>query len=101
MQYQGVIPYSPFTQNGTNCSRFVAKLAKSGGIRFDLIVALSIPYTLSPSPRSNVRLLNNQGIYYRVEDRCVYVVPATFNSVFNLYKDNNPQQEVVFVLGRV
>jgi len=60
------IPYGPFVWNGTNCSRFVRSVLLAGrpGIRKSLRLAL--PYTLTPSPMTNVRALPD----YRIVRKC-------------------------------
>ena len=56
-QSKGYISYGPLAWGGTNCSRFVGRVAyksaKSPGIKF----LLRYPYTFSQSPKSVVRII--------------------------------------------
>jgi len=67
-QTKGAVPYGPFTQKGTNCSRFVASTLKKGSNSFLLKFLLSLPYTVSPSPKSNIRIANTKRNYYVVSN---------------------------------
>lgn len=71
MQDQDAISYGPFVYKGTNCSRFVAVLAKAGKPGWLVKLALSVPYTTTPTPVSNIRIISNAGQYYEVEGRTV------------------------------
>lgn len=56
------IPYGPFIWRGTNCSRFVRKVLVAGRPDVKTWLKLKLPYTLTPSPITNVKALPN----YRV-----------------------------------
>lgn len=64
LQQKGAIPYGPFVLWGTNCSRFVATIAKAG--HFSLIKKwqLKIPYVISHSPISNVKICSSHKNYF-------------------------------------
>lgn len=55
MQSQSPIPYGPFTFGGSNCSRFVNQVLRSSKPEFISWLRLNLPWTLTPSPMSNVR----------------------------------------------
>jgi hypothetical protein len=87
MQQQGVIAYGPLTPGGTNCSRFVASMALKGGVDWRTSVLLRFPYTISPSPRSNTRIINNSGKIYKVNPENITVYKTGFNSLFGLFSN--------------
>lgn len=64
-QEKGAIPYGPFVLNGTNCSRFVAKIARKSEPSFLTKIRLRFPFTVSPSPKRNVGIVNQN--YYIVK----------------------------------
>lgn len=64
MQDKGAIFYGPLKRGGTNCSRFVAQVAAAGDVGLKREIMLKIPYTGSPSPTSNVLIINDYGYYY-------------------------------------
>ena len=64
MQQKGLIPYGPFVLNGTNCSRFVAKITRISGVSFLQRMRFKFPFCVSPSPKRNVAIGNNN--YYIV-----------------------------------
>lgn len=71
------ISYGPFIQNGTNCSRFVAQLARTGAKNWLTKMLLRVPYTISATPISNIRLVNSFTYSYLiiggqvVKKRCI------------------------------
>jgi len=71
IQEREAIPYGPFNINGTNCSRFVAKVSRSSDIGLLRKLLIKIPYTLSPTPFSNVKIINDYGYYYEVKNKIV------------------------------
>jgi hypothetical protein len=64
MQNRGAIFYGPLKPGGTNCSRFVAQVAATSDVGLLRKVLLKIPYTGSPSPFSNVKIINDYGHYF-------------------------------------
>lgn len=62
LQNKSPLPYGPFKYKGTNCSRFVHAVILSGIPRLDTYISLSFPYTLTPSPLSNIKALKSQTI---------------------------------------
>ena len=65
IQGKGMLPYGPFTQRGTNCSRFVAAVIRSSGIPWIKRLRFKYPFCISPSPKRNVSISNHH--YYVVE----------------------------------
>ncbi len=56
-QAQSPIAYGPFLWGGTNCSRFVCSVLLAGKPPWPARAGLLLPYSISPSPASNVRAL--------------------------------------------
>lgn len=86
MHNLGVIGYSPLSVGSTNCSRFVSQIAKSTSIGTWQKLALQIPYTITPSPRSNIRILGTENCYYTVENGHVNRYNKSLHSLFNMYQ---------------
>jgi|TARA_R110000782_G_scaffold236819_3_gene322967 uncharacterized protein DUF6695 len=68
MQQRGVIKYGPFEPNGTNCSRFVRSVVLSGKPKFTYQLKLLTPYSVSPTPKTNVLSLLNKLILFPEEN---------------------------------
>ncbi len=88
MQARGTIYYGPFKIGGTNCSRFVCSTAYYSAPDRKIQTLLNAPYTLSPTPNFNVRVMNTRGIILEVRDGNVYrkksnelVEPSEVNSL--------------------
>lgn len=64
MQDRGSICYGPFVVNGTNCSRFVTQVTKCATKNWFKKIQLTLPYTVSPSPKFNIRMINSEPHYY-------------------------------------
>ena len=64
-QEKDEIPYGPFVRNGTNCSRFVAKISRKAEPSFLKTLRLKFPFCISPSPKRNVSIGNSE--YFIVE----------------------------------
>jgi hypothetical protein len=66
MQNRDAIAYGPFAYKGTNCSRFVSQILIEGIQNKTTNLLLQLPYTLTSTPISNIRLANNFKGYYKV-----------------------------------
>ena len=88
MQNKGAIAYGPLKPGGTNCSRFVAGLALTGGTDWQTSLLLRIPYTISPSPRSNTRIINNTGKIYKVLPHSITYYKTGVSTLFGLFSRN-------------
>lgn len=62
MQNISPIPYGPFLPKGTNCSRFVNTVLRSGKPNLMYSFVLAFPKTLSPTPIGNVKALPNYSV---------------------------------------
>ena len=65
IQEKGIIPYGPFEPKGLNCSRFVSATIRKSNLNLIKNLRLQFPFSLSPSPKRNVSISNNN--YYVVE----------------------------------
>ena len=64
MQNKGVICYGPFRLQGTNCSRFVSQVTKASTHCWFMKLKLTLPYTISASPKFNIRIINQSIKYF-------------------------------------
>ena len=81
-QKKGAIPYGPFVRNGTNCSRFVARISRKAEPSFLKKLRLKFPFTISPSPKRNVSISNTN--YYIVrEHKCIKINRNTLKAYFS------------------
>lgn len=64
MQNKGAICYGPFVPQGTNCSRFVCQVTKASTKSWFKRLILTLPYTISASPKFNIRMINSEPHYY-------------------------------------
>jgi len=62
MQEHDSIPYGPFVQEGTNCSRFVNTVLLAGKTPLFERLKLRAPFRVTPSPIGNLRALNAKNI---------------------------------------
>lgn len=59
LQCVDFVPYGPFIPQGTNCSRFVNHVICAGKPSFVVTLLLKFPYTISPTPMSNIKSLKS------------------------------------------
>lgn len=60
LQKRDFIKYGPFTFRGTNCSRFVNRLLRSGILSYKNRALLNLPWMLTPTPIWNLIALQKQ-----------------------------------------
>ena len=68
MQEKEAIKYGPLTIGGTNCSRFVAQISRVSGIGTLRKLLLYVPYTFTPTPFSNIKIINDYSYYYEIKN---------------------------------
>lgn len=68
MQKRGAIPYGPFEQKGTNCSRFTSSVFRAGNNSLSKKMRLLMPISLTPTPFGNVLVVAEQNNFYQVEN---------------------------------
>ena len=59
IQNKGMVKYGPFIINGTNCSRFVAKVLINSVFSVIKKLRLRFPFCIFPSPKRNVNITNH------------------------------------------
>ncbi|MDA3954272.1 MAG: hypothetical protein PF485_11540 [Bacteroidales bacterium] len=62
MQNAGSIPYGPFLQKGSNCSRFVNTIIRAGKPHWQFIFSLKYLIPLTPTPISNINSIRNKSV---------------------------------------
>ena len=88
MQKKDMIPYGPFVRNGTNCSRFVATILQASNPPFIKRLRLKYPFCISPSPKRNVSITNNQ--YFVVENKkCKHIKKSKIKAYFTSIESYN------------
>ncbi len=76
------VHYGPFDVRGTNCSRFIASLSKAGKPDWWTRIRLSLPLSLTPTPKGNVVVAAQHRQYYTVENNiCTKHSPALWRQV--------------------
>ncbi|MCF6279336.1 MAG: hypothetical protein L3J14_03215 [Flavobacteriaceae bacterium] len=85
IQKKEAIKYGPFNINGTNCSRFVAQVSLQSDIGFLRKLLLKMPYTVTPTPLSNVKVINDYGYYYEMVNKNI----ALKNNRLYFFKTSN------------
>lgn len=68
MQNKEAIIYGPMNLNGTNCSRFVAQSAKASNLGWVKNLLIRIPYTVTHTTITNVKLINDNRFYYELKN---------------------------------
>jgi hypothetical protein len=88
MQNKDMILYGPFVRNGTNCSRFVATILQASNPSFIKRLRLKYPFCVSPSPKRNVSITNNQ--YFVVEkEKCKHIKKSKIKAYFTSIESYN------------
>jgi len=67
MQNSDAVDYGPYDLKGSNCSRFIASLAKNSKPKRNILIRLSLPLLFTPMPKGNVIACNSE--YYSVEEK--------------------------------
>jgi len=82
IQKKEALVYGPFVINGTNCSRFVAKVIRASKLPIIKKIRFRFPFCISPSPARNVSIANNN--YFIVDNDIVKEVKKTkINAYFS------------------
>ncbi|WP_117880771.1 DUF6695 family protein [Aureibaculum luteum] len=78
MQDREAISYGPFEWYGTNCSRFVVQVVLASTKNWFTKLLIRVPYTISATPRSNTKVLNDLPYYYEVINGEIYKKKSKF-----------------------
>lgn len=92
IQDYDAIPYGPFKINGSTCSRFVAKITYTSTSNWLTKLLIMLPYTVSATPRSNRKTLNEKPYYYEINKGTlnVYKNKWYFVKRWFIYKKSYP-----------
>ena len=84
IQGRGAIPYGPFELNGSTCSRFVAQVVLASTNNWLTQLLIKLPYTISATPRSNNKVLNDYSLFYEINDGTISRKKSNFYAFKNL-----------------
>jgi len=87
MQDREAIYYGPFEFGGTTCSRLVAQTVLSSTNNWLTKLMVIFPYTVSSTPRSNNKVLNDCCHYYEVDNDAITMKKSKFfwmKRIFNI-----------------
>lgn len=65
------LPYGPFQIKGSTCSRLVVQVVYESTNNWLTKLFIKAPYTISATPRSNKKVLNDKPYYYEVNNGVV------------------------------
>jgi len=78
MQAREAVYYGPFEFRGTTCSRLVAKVVLFSTKDWLTKLMIMLPYTISATPRSNNKVLNDCCHYYEINKGLVKMKKSKF-----------------------
>ncbi len=85
MQNREAIPYGPFNLKGTTCSRLVARVVLCSTNNWLTKFLILFPYTVSATPRSNNKVLNDCSYFYEVKEGKVSLVKSKWYGLKSLF----------------
>jgi len=94
IQSREAIPYGPFELKGSTCSRLVAQVVLVSTNNWLTKLMVKVPYTVSATPRSNNKVLNDCKYFYEIENGQVQIKRSKFYTLKRLltakriYKNN-------------
>ncbi|MGB0888122.1 MAG: DUF6695 family protein [Vicingaceae bacterium] len=86
MQAKGAIYYGPFEFSGTTCSRLVAQTVLCSTSDWLTKLMVIFPYTISATPRSNNKVLNDCCHYYEINEGKVLMKKSKFFGFKKIFK---------------
>jgi Family of unknown function (DUF6695) len=87
-QEREAIPYGPFELKGTTCSRLVAKVVLKSTDDWLTKLMILVPYTISATPRSNNKVLNDCCHFYEVKNGEIAMKKSKFHWFKKLFNAN-------------
>lgn len=78
IQNREAIPYGPFKIKGSTCSRLVVQVVYAATNNWLTKLLIKIPYTVSATPRSNNKVLNDCSYFYEVVEGDIFVRKSKF-----------------------
>ena len=88
MQKREAIPYGPFEPKGSTCSRLVTQVVFASTNNLLTKLLIRFPYTISATPRSNNKVLNDEPSYYEVIDGHLFERKSKFYTLKSLFNKN-------------
>lgn len=98
MQEREAVPYGPFELKGSTCSRLVAQVVLVSTDNWLTKLLIRVPYTVSATPRSNNKVLNDCSHYYEVIDGQIHKRRSKFYSIKALLSPTKHQHEEQLVV---
>lgn len=89
IQDKEAIAYGPFEFGGTTCSRLVAQIVLVATKDWLTKLMILLPYTLSATPRSNNKVLNDCCHFYEVKNGVVGMKKSNFYKLKKLFRLKN------------
>jgi len=89
MQNREAIYYGPFEFGGATCSRLVAQTVLSSTSDWLTKLLIVLPYTISATPRSNNKVLNDCCHYYEIIEGKTFMRKSNFFKFKRLLKFKN------------
>lgn len=86
MQAREAIYYGPFEFGGTTCSRLVAQTVLVSTKSWLTKLMIIFPYTVSATPRSNNKVLNDCCYFYEIENNKIILKKSKFFKFKKLFK---------------
>lgn len=86
MQEREAIYYGPFEINGTTCSRLVAQVVLASTKDFLTKIMIVFPYTVSATPRSNNKVLNDCCYFYEIREGKITMKKSSFYQFKKAFK---------------
>ena len=78
MQNREAIPYGPFVPDGSTCSRLVTQVVCASTNNRLTRFMIKFPYTISATPRSNNKVLNDCSHYYEIIGGDIFLKKSKF-----------------------
>lgn len=97
MQEREAIYYGPFEFGGTTCSRLVAQVVLASTKDWLTKLMIVLPYTVSATPRSNNKVLNDCCHYYEINKGKVALKKSKFYRFKKVFKFKKRKSIVIRV----
>jgi len=98
MQELEAIYYGPFEFHGTTCSRFVAQVVLASTNDWLTKLMISVPYTISATPRSNNKVLNDCSYFYEIANGVLMKKKSKFYQFKNIFKPSKVNENDIVYL---
>ena len=100
-QKREAIYYGPFEFGGTTCSRLVAQTVLTSTSNWLTKLMVIFPYTVSSTPRSNNKVLNDCSHYYEVDNDVITMKKSKFFWFKRIFKTRRKEEIKVMVSNLV